>query len=123
MKKYLVEGDFITVPSGELELSAAQAYARNHVLTEAKKGKNRYVLTGPTQFKKGEKFGYDGDLGKGVKVSEIGKKKAKAEKSEAEKAKAEKAAAEKAEAEKAEAEKAEAEKVEAEKAKAKAAKK
>jgi membrane protein involved in colicin uptake len=107
--KYTVTGKSVVITGGVLTLSAVQSADRAHLLQPLKE-KNKYQVTGAVTFKKGEEFGYDGELPKYLADDVETEKSAKPEKAAAEKAAAEKAAAEKAAAEKAAAEKAAAEK-------------
>jgi len=64
MDKYRVIGRSVNVASGILELSEDQAASRNHSLTSL--GEGLYQVDGPVQFKRGEEFGYDGDVNKAL---------------------------------------------------------
>lgn len=64
MKNYEVTSRMVELSSGKLRLSAVQAAARAHLLTPL--GGDLYELRDKTQFKKGEKFGYDGQLSKAL---------------------------------------------------------
>lgn len=55
----------LALQAGEvLGLTDAQAAPRQHVLTPVPGRKGWYTTTGPTQFKRGEQFLYEGDLPK-----------------------------------------------------------
>jgi hypothetical protein len=58
----------ITLASGRLELTAAQASSRKHSLKLVKETKSGgiYEIAFPVQFKAGEKFGYDGEVPKSM---------------------------------------------------------
>jgi hypothetical protein len=67
MKTHKAEDGAVTVNSGNVQLSAAQAAVRRHCLKEVKIDKNGggvYSVTAPIQFKRGETFGFDGAAGK-----------------------------------------------------------
>lgn len=80
MKKITVTETFKTVNSGQVELTSAQAEARKHALEPTFKIKATkqpdvlpagvYRVTAPIQFKKGEIFGYDGEVGKNGVLSD-----------------------------------------------------
>lgn len=60
MKNYEVIGAVMSLQTGLLRLNDEQASARSHLLEKV--GAGIYALHGPTQFIRGEVFGYDGDL-------------------------------------------------------------
>lgn len=60
MKHYGVIGVSVTMRSGLIRLSDEQAAARKHNLKKV--GEGEYRILAPIQFKRGEQFGYDGDL-------------------------------------------------------------
>lgn len=62
MKNYEVTGRSVSVHTGTLRLTPEQAQRRHHALEDL--GKGLYLLTKPTMFKKGDVFGFDGDLPK-----------------------------------------------------------
>lgn len=62
MKNYKVTAASVTIRSGVIGLSEAQAKDRAHLLKAL--GDGLYELLSPTQFKRGEEFGYDGDTNK-----------------------------------------------------------
>lgn len=67
MKKVTVDGGPLSVNSGQISLTAEQARPRLHALVAVKvdaKGGGVYSVTGPIQFKRGESFGFDGEVGK-----------------------------------------------------------
>jgi hypothetical protein len=67
--KYYRATAYVTIHGGILGLDASQADARIHRLT--KLGGNRYeVRDPPVHFKRGEVFGLEGELPKGMDVEE-----------------------------------------------------
>lgn len=62
MCKIKVTGDFIFLHSGKVRLNEKQAKAREHGLKHVEG--DVYEITGPVGFKRGEVFGYDGEIGK-----------------------------------------------------------
>lgn len=67
MKQFKAEHGAVHVNSGQLKLTADQAQSRLHclkVVDVKKDGSGTYEVIAPTQFKKGEQFGYDGEVGK-----------------------------------------------------------
>jgi len=62
MKQFQVEAVSVTINAGVLELSLSQAQRRKHLLKLIKD--NQYEVLSPVQFKRGEKFGYGGDVNK-----------------------------------------------------------
>lgn len=68
MKKVTAESGTLAVNSGQVQLTAEQAKPRLHALqlvgkTDGKGG-GTYNVTGPIQFKRGETFGFDGEVAK-----------------------------------------------------------
>jgi hypothetical protein len=74
MKTYEVTGTYVSVNSGTLRLKPEQAAARAHALKET--GKHLFEVLSPVGFKRGEVFGYDGQINKALlsEVAETGKK-------------------------------------------------
>jgi fumarylacetoacetate (FAA) hydrolase family protein len=108
--KYTVTGKSVLITGGVLTLSSSQASDRSHLLKKIDAKGNKYEVLGAVTFKKGEEFGYEGELPKSLASDLQTEKDAKgtkaAEKAEKEAAeKAEKEAAEKAEKEAAEGDK------------------
>lgn len=68
MKQFQVEVVSVTINLGVLELNINQAQRRKHLLKQI--GDNLYEVTSPVQFKRGEQFGYGGDVNKSL-MSEI----------------------------------------------------
>lgn len=67
--KSVVAAAAITLASGRLELTAAQATSRKHSLKKIKvnkEGDGLFEIQVPVQFKAGEKFGYDGEVPKSM---------------------------------------------------------
>lgn len=67
MKTVTVQDQPLTVNSGQVQLTAAQALTRKHAIKPVEvddTGAGLYAVVSPLQFKKGEKFGFDGDMGK-----------------------------------------------------------
>lgn len=64
MKQYSVEERSVTISSGILLLSNDQAEARTTHLENL--GDGLYQVNQPVQFKRGEIFGYDGDVNKDI---------------------------------------------------------
>ena len=68
MKKVTAADGPLSVNSGQVELSKAQAASRMHALTPIgkpnKDGNIVYEVTGPLQFKRGETFGFSGETAK-----------------------------------------------------------
>lgn len=62
MKQYLVTAFWVNLSTGMVELTNKQYVSRQHNLREL--GGNRYEILKSIQFKKGETFGYDGELSK-----------------------------------------------------------
>lgn len=56
----------ITLASGRLKLSDAQASSRKHSLKAIKADSGIYEIKFPVQFKAGERFGYDGEIPKSM---------------------------------------------------------
>lgn len=67
MKKIIATA-IMAVHSGQVELTADQAKTRLHALTPVKVKKDTlagiYAVQSPIQFKAGEEFGFDGEVGK-----------------------------------------------------------
>ena len=59
MNKYKVTSPYVSILSGTLSLSDEQAAARAHCVSRRNDG--FYNVAGPTGFKRGEIFGFDGD--------------------------------------------------------------
>jgi len=96
MNKYRVIGAYVSVSSGIVELTKAQAGARGYALTDLKKpgelieGTGQYAVEKQTGFKLGEVFGWDEEANKALaqvivdadapvaEVPSTGKKKAPA---------------------------------------------
>ena len=73
MKQFKAEHAAVDVLSGQVKLSAEQARARLHNLKAVdtkKDGSGVYQVTNPIQFKRGETFGFDGDVGKNGVLSD-----------------------------------------------------
>lgn len=73
MKKVTVTGPALTIASGRVELTAAQAAPRMHNLTIVsvdEKGAGVFEVKAPIQFKHNETIGYDGTVGKDGVVSD-----------------------------------------------------
>lgn len=66
MKKYRVEGISVTVHSGVISVTEAQAGKRAHALNSL--GFGRYEVTAPVGFKRGEEFGFNGQINKALLV-------------------------------------------------------
>ena len=62
MKQYLVTVFWVNLHTGIVELTQKQYQSRQHCLKSL--GDNKYEILKPIQFKKGETFGYDGELAK-----------------------------------------------------------
>ena len=82
MKRYEVTSHFVTLHTGRLDLSASQASDRMHALQKVQEG--IYTVLSSIQFKRGEQFGYDGEVNKALlqhlEVAATGKKPVAAEK-------------------------------------------
>jgi len=69
MKKVTAVDGHLSVNSGQVGLTKAQAASRMHAITLVGKlnrdGYGVYEVTGPLQFKKGESFEFSGETGKG----------------------------------------------------------
>lgn len=81
MQNYEVTGKSIRLGGGIVRLTDEQAKAREHLLEETDKP-GIYKITGEFDFKKGEVFGFDGELPKATVMSlehASGLKKTKAE--------------------------------------------
>lgn len=73
MKQFKAEHAAVDVLSGQVKLSAEQARARLHNLKAVdtkKDGSGVYQVVQPIQFKRGETFGFDGDVGKNGVLSD-----------------------------------------------------
>ncbi len=73
MRKVKVEAAVYTVVSGILGLSAEQARTRLHCLRAVKTDKSgggTYEVLKPVQFKRGEEFGFSGEVGKNGELSD-----------------------------------------------------
>lgn len=69
MKFYTVTGRTAGFGAGQrLKLTRAQVDSRAHRLTLVDEKKGVYEATAPIEFKKGEAFGFDGDLPKTIAV-------------------------------------------------------
>jgi len=64
MKLYEVVAPYAGVNSGRVEITPEQARARRFALEPL--GDNLYRVTQPTGFKRGEMFGFDGDMPKAL---------------------------------------------------------
>lgn len=64
MKLYQVEAVSVAINTGVLELSLGQAQRRRHLLKQI--SENQYEVLSPVQFKRGETFGYSGDVNKSL---------------------------------------------------------
>jgi hypothetical protein len=64
MKSFEVVAAFANVNSGRIALSRTQYEARRHNLEPA--GDGIYKVRSPIQFKRGEIFGYDGEVNKAL---------------------------------------------------------
>lgn len=64
MKQYDVTALSVTINQGVLELSPEQAGIRRHLLTPI--GEGQYEVRSPVQFKRGEKFGWNGEGNKTI---------------------------------------------------------
>lgn len=75
MKNYQVTGKVVSISSGVVELVKHQSDARMFALNRV--GKNRFAVLKTIHFKRGETFGYDGELSKGVALhlAETGEEK------------------------------------------------
>jgi len=59
MKKFTVQ-QHVTIAAGQvLDLTAAQAADRSHIVRAVEGKKGRYTLSAATQFKSGERIGID----------------------------------------------------------------
>ena len=74
MQNYEVTGVYVSVSDGLLRLTPQQASARAHALVP--EGKNLFRVISATGFKRGEVFGYSGQINKQLasEVEEVGKK-------------------------------------------------
>lgn len=68
MRAVTVEATVYTVSSGNIGITGAQAKTRLHnlkpVRVDKKSGDGEYEVLRPVQFKRGEKFGFSGQVGK-----------------------------------------------------------
>jgi len=67
MRQITVDGPFLNVNSGQVALSKEQLAGRLHALRAVKVEKNgagTYQVQAPIQFKRGERFGFDGEVSK-----------------------------------------------------------
>jgi hypothetical protein len=93
--KYTVTGKSVVITGGVLTLSAVQSADRSHLLKPLKE-KNKYQVIGAVTFKKGEEFGYDGDLPKSIADDLETEKTSKSKEAAAKEAAAKEAAAKEA---------------------------
>lgn len=73
MKKVTVDGVSLNVNSGRVVINAEQARRRRGFVKPIKvdeKGNGIYEITSPIQFKHGEEFGFEGEVGKGGTLSD-----------------------------------------------------
>ena len=73
LRKITVDAPSYQVHSGIVGLSAEQAKSRAHNLKPVKPGKDgagEYEVVHPIQFKRGETFGFSGQVGKGGVLSD-----------------------------------------------------
>ena len=73
LKKVTVDAAFCSVGSGIVALTAQQAKVRAHNLKPVhveKDGAGEYEVVNLIQFKRGESFGYSGEVGKGGVLSD-----------------------------------------------------
>lgn len=73
LKKFTVDAPFFSVGSGIVGLTAEQARARAHNLKAVKVGKDgagEYEVRNMIQFKRGESFGYSGEVGKNGQLTD-----------------------------------------------------
>lgn len=73
LNRVTVDAAFYVVDSGIVALTAEQARARAHNLKVVKAGKDgagEYEVRSQIQFKKGESFGYSGQVGKNGKLTD-----------------------------------------------------
>lgn len=74
MKNITVNVQSMNVNSGQVKLSAEQAAVRRHALraidVNAKTGAGVYEVLQPIQFKRGESFGFDGEISKAGVLSD-----------------------------------------------------
>jgi hypothetical protein len=77
MERYEVTATQVEIHAGILQLDPEQAAARAHALDTL--GEGLYQVRRPVQFKRGESFGYDGAVGKGMlqAVKPSGKRRGK----------------------------------------------
>lgn len=64
MKQYVVIGTAVTFMSGRLALTEEQYRARRHALRPLGEKPGLYEILHPTQFKLGERLGFDGPVNK-----------------------------------------------------------
>lgn len=97
MEQITVDRPFVAVHSGVVELDAQQAATRRHALSAIevrKDGSGFYQVRQTIQFKRGERFGYDGEVSKSgdlrdaeaerIAIAEAAKKSAEAAAAETE---------------------------------------
>ena len=87
MKEIVVTGKQATLRSGTVKLTTDQAASREHGLEKVEGKKDLYTIIDAVSFKRGEVFGYDGEISKTLfdTVGEVVDVKAK--KAETDKAK------------------------------------
>lgn len=66
MRQYEVIGFAAMIHSGRVALDPRQAAARAHAVEAVKGTAGVFEVTAPIQFKRGERFGYDGDIPKAM---------------------------------------------------------
>lgn len=64
MIRYEVTGSYVALHHGRVELTKEQAAPRAYALKHLKG--DTYELTAETHFKRGEKFGYDGEVSRAL---------------------------------------------------------
>ncbi len=64
MQLYIVTTFWVNLSTGIVELTEKQYSSRQHNLK--KLGGNKYDILKPVQFKRGEVFGYEGEMGKSL---------------------------------------------------------